>query len=424
LLGRHGEGGQSAIVMVAVLFMFTVFGFAVIDAGLAYAARRDAQSDADLIALAGAIELPDFDNDAAGAIAAEAAADLWADGNNVASSELTLTVIRDCFSADDGYYTGVQARVERTAPGFFFGTFPGVPQLTVSATATACSGAPQSASGFLPWAVETAGNCFTNEPNPADRTPILGERCDLVVGGAAGETGDIGQLALSTNPNDNCEDGNGSANVYETNIIGGGVITCEVGDSVASNTGANVGKTKSGLATRLANDGLCGTTAIPNFAAVQSQTNTFNAHPTITDLFAPDVGGVDDFFEIWRPSLNYDPSNPGDNLEQHDCDLTTGAKETSPRNVTVVIITDIAIDDGGGCTGGGGTSPHCYLVLGFARMYIEGCTTAAQGFAADCAQPGGGGSFTIHARFINAVGSTSAALGINQFGEIQTVLQN
>ena len=65
------ESGQSAILMAAILFMFAVFGFATIDVGLAFGARRDAQSDADLIALAGAIELPNFDNDAAAGAAAQ-----------------------------------------------------------------------------------------------------------------------------------------------------------------------------------------------------------------------------------------------------------------------------------------------------------------------------------------------------------------
>lgn len=422
VFGRRTEGGQSALAMVAFIFMFAVFGFAVIDVGVALGARRDAQGDADLVALAAAIELPNFDDDAAGATAATAAANSWAAANDVDLSDLTVTVIRDCFSADDGFNTGVEVRVERVPPGFFFGIFPGVPQLTVSAEATACSGAPQEASGFLPWAVETAGNCFTNEPDPADRTPILGERCDLVVGGGGGASGDIGQLSLSSDPSDGCEDGNGSAAVYQTNIINGGVISCAVGESVTSNTGVNVGATKSGLEARLVTDGICGTNAAPIFGDVVAQTNDFNAHPTITDLFAPDLGGDDDFFEIWLPGLGYDLNDPGDKLDQYDCDPATPGSQSSPRNVTVIIVNDIAIDDGSGCTGGGGGSPHCYLVLGFARMYIEGCTTAAQGFSPDCDQPGGGGTFTIHARFIKSVGGSSTALGINQFGDIQTVL--
>ena len=401
------DGGQSAIVITAFLFMFAVFGFAVIDVGVAWGARRDAQTDADLIALAGAIELINFDDDEAGRVAAKAAAEEWALANDVDvdPSQLTVTVVRDCFSQDDGYYTGVDVRVERSPPGFFFGIFPGVPQLEVSSEARACSGAPQEMSGFMPWAIETAGDCFTNEPDPADRTPILGERCDLSVGGLGGESGDVGQLALSQDPSAGCEAGIGSAAVHEDNIINGVLSSCQVGESVTSNTGVNVGKTKSGLKARLATEGACSLKAEPIFdSKVVPQTNTFDLHPTITDLPVPDLGGVDDFFEVWRPGLGYDPSEPGDKLEQYNCNPDpAGIVETSPRNVSVIIVTDIAVDDGSGCTGTSvGASPHCYLVLGFARMYIEGCTTSSAGFSAMCDQSGGGATFTIHARFVKA----------------------
>ena len=413
-------------MITAFLFMFAVFGFAVIDVGVAWGARRDAQTDVDLIALAGAIELINFDDDDAGRIAAGDAAEAWALANNVDLSHLTVTVARDCFSLDDGYYTGVDVRVERSPPGFFFGIFPGVPQLEVSSEARACSGAPQEMSGFLPWAIETAGDCFTNEPDPADRTPILGERCDLSVGGLGGASGDVGQLALSEDPSAACEAGNGSAATYETNIINGDLTTCEIGDSVTSNTGVNVGKTKSALEARLATEGACGGNAVPIFGTVQARTDTFNLHPTITDLPAPNVGGVgyvDDFFEIWQPGLGYDPNDPGDRLEQYNCNPDpAGIIETSPRNVSVVIVSDIAVDDGSGCSAVSvGASPHCYLVLGFARMYLEGCTTSA-GFSAMYDQSGGGGTFTIHARFVKAVGNNNAGLGVSQFGDIQTVL--
>jgi len=136
------------------------------------------------------------------------------------------------------------------------------------------------------------------------------------------------------------------------------------------------------------------------------------------------MGGHDDFFEIWTPGLGYDVNDPGRHLDELDCNPSTTAFETSPRNVVVVIIEEIALDNGVGCTGGGGPSPHCYEVLGFARMYIEGCTTALHGFSPMCDQPGGGGSFTIHARFVQAVGNSTASLGVSRFGDIVTMLRD
>ena len=89
-----------------------------------------------------------------------------------------------------------------------------------------------------------------------------------------------------------------------------------------------------------------------------------------------------------------------------------------------MIVEDIAIDDGVGCSGGAGATPHCYEILGFARMYIEGCTTAAAGFSAMCDQSGSGGTFTLHARFVKAVGNSTSALGVTRFGDVVTILRD
>ena len=279
-------------------------------------------------------------------------------------------------------------------------------------------------SGFLPWAIETAGDCFTNEPDPADRTPILGERCDLSVGGLGGASGDVGQLALSEDPSAACEAGNGSAATYETNIINGDLTTCEIGDSVTSNTGVNVGKTKSALEARLATEGACGGNAVPIFGTVQAaptpSTCTRRSRTCRPRTWAAWAMSTTSSKSGSRPRLR--PERPGDRLEQYNCNPDpAGIIETSPRNVSVVIVSDIAVDDGSGCSAVSvGASPHCYLVLGFARMYLEGCTTSA-GFSAMYDQSGGR-HFTIHARFVKAVGNNNAGLGVSQFGDIQTVL--
>jgi hypothetical protein len=106
----------------------------------------------------------------------------------------------------------------------------------------------------------------------------------------------------------------------------------------------------------------------------------------------------------------------------YDCDPATQLADTSPRNVLVVIVNDIAVDDGTSCNGGSGGDAHCYEVAGFARVYLEGCSTAAAGFSAFCDQGGAGGSFTIHARFVEAVGLSAGEIGPGGFGETQTVL--
>lgn len=421
------DSGAAAIILAPILVLFTAFGFVTVDVGTWYSDRRDAQGDADAIALAAAQELPSFDNDAAAVAAAQAVALEWADANDIEPSELTVEVIDTCFSVADEVHTGVRVSVTRTAPSFFAAVFPGTADPVIGTVATACSGQPVTASGFMPWAIETAGDCFTNEADPQDRSPILGQRCDLSVGGAGGSTGDVGQLALAGDENDACEGGGGGAAQYADVIVTGSPIECTVGDSVTSNSGINVGKTIEGLENRFALEGLCSVNPLIDFAEVVQQTNAFNAHPVIVDLLPPghgmDGGKVDDFFEIWRPGPGYDPADPAANLDTYDCDPATTERETSVRSAPVIIIADIGVDDGVGCFGSGvGANPHCYEVMGFARIYIEGCSTTMGGFDAKCGQNAVGSSFTVHARFVEAYGNSNGTLGLNRLGDTQTFL--
>jgi hypothetical protein len=423
---RSGEGGQMVLLIAPLAFLFVVFGVAVVDFGQWFAERRTIQAEADLIALAGALELPSFDDDAGAVVRARAAALAWAAHNGVDPTEVTIEVVDSCFAGGGGadeVHTGVRATVQRSPGSHFLGILPGATDPVIRASAVACSGTPAATSGFLPWAVERSGGCFSNEPNLEDRSPELGARCSISVGGSGGAQGDVGQLGFE--PNGLCEEGNSGANVYEANIETGVPTSCRIGDSVSSNSGVNVGKTQSGLQARLATEGACSVTALPFFATVQSDTVNFNGHPTLDDLLLPTSGnsggGVDDFFEVFRPSLGYDVSQPAANLSALDCDSNTAAAETSVRNVVVIVIDDIGVSDGTGCTGGGATS-NCYLVRGFARIYIEGCSTNA-GFDATCSQGGAGGSFTVHARMVNAFADSGGELTLNRIGGFQTYLR-
>jgi hypothetical protein len=421
------EGGQMAVMLAPMALLFIVFGLAVVDFGQWFSIKRDVQGDADAIALAGAIELPSFVDDDGAVDAAQAAALSWAAKNNVDPSDVTVEVIDTCFSSAgdvDDVHTGVRATVERVPTSYFLGLFPGAPTPTIRASAVACTGTPADQSNFLPWAVERTGDCFTDDPNPELRIPILGARCSISVGGSGSEQGDVGQLGFE--PNGDCPDGNAGADVYETNIELGVPTTCVVGDAVSSNAGVNVGKTQSGLEARLATEGACSVAAMPLFPMVQTDTLNFNLHPTLENLLLPtsgnNGGGVDDFFEVFRPSFGYDLNDPGANLSVFDCDPSTPSTiETSPRHVAVVVIDDFGTSDGVGCSGGGAQA-KCYEVRGFVDIYIEGCSTNA-GFDAKCAQGGAGGSFTVHARMVGVFAVAGGRLTLNRFGGLQTFLK-
>lgn len=426
--GTRRDGGQTAVLFIVVLFFFTVAGALVIDVGMWYSAKRAAQSDADLIALAAAQELPDFDDNLGAKAAAEAVAVDWAHANNVDPSNLTVEVIDTCFAtapATDPVYTGVRIGVVEPTDSFFLSIL-GDSVTGISASATACTGRPVEMVGFLPFAIEETSDCFMDDPLSGNRVPRLGALCELVVGGASGESGDVGQLAFDPGFG-YCSDGNGSASVYEDHIINGVLARCSIGDSVTSNTGVNVGKTRSGLEARLARESVCSMNAVPFFGDVLADTLNFNANADLEDLFAPTSGpsggGVDDFFEVWRPGADYDVNEPAAGLEAVDCDPATAEAQTSPRNVVLIVIRDIAIDDGVGCSGSDtGPSPHCYEVRSFGRMYIEGCSTSPTDFSAKCDQGGSGGSLSILGRFVESVESSYLDLGLEGFGGFQTVL--
>lgn len=134
--------GQAAIFLILFVFLFGVFGAAVVDVGFLLNARRDAQGDADNSALAGALELS-LSSDPAVQQADEARAITqaiaWTTMNGVpADASVSVAPVDTCFSASDGLATGVQVTIEREVPSFFMGLL-GVTDWSVGATAVACS---------------------------------------------------------------------------------------------------------------------------------------------------------------------------------------------------------------------------------------------------------------------------------------------
>ena len=68
-------------------------------------------------------------------------------------------------------------------------------------------------------------------------------------------------------------------------------------------------------------------------------------------------------------------------------------------------------------------STKYYEIRGFARIYIEACSTAAQGFKADC-NVNGAGTFTIHGRFIAATALSSSRIALSRHGDTLTFLKD
>ena len=369
------------IFFALMMTLMASFGALAIDVGLIVNERRDAQNDVDKAALAGAQELT-LDPGSVGTdtTAARNAARAWAASNGIDTSDpeirLDVDVVYNCFSNADAVPTGVQVTVSRPAPSMFVRVI-GLTDWEATATATACSGVPIEAGNFLPWAVSRVSDCF-NEVGGV-YVPVWGATCDIVID--SNVTGLHGELGLDRNVGAACDDGNGSANVLEDNIVYGGIANCTINvDSVVGNPGHNAGPAHDGLETRLSADGACDT----------------------------DGDYSDDFDEVFIPI-------------SAEADAAYRAFCNSVRDITLIVIHDWADPDN---LEGNNT----YLVRGFMRMYLDGCIVDHPGNGNGNGNGGGetfyplcdfngNGKFTIRATMVNAVDPT-ATLGLGaDFGE-------
>lgn len=138
---HRAESGQVVVLFVPVLLFFAVAGYMVVDVGVAFSARRQIQRTVDIMALAGAQELP---GDPAGA---RARATEWAARNGIASPPYTIEVTTDntCYNTDPlddpTKVDSITIRVVRPADRFFADVFS-TSAITVGAGAKACWGGP------------------------------------------------------------------------------------------------------------------------------------------------------------------------------------------------------------------------------------------------------------------------------------------
>ena len=423
------DRGQAVVLAAFMLFVFGLFSAISVDVGLFMVDRRDGQNDVDKAALAGALELTlNNSSAAADAAAAEAAALEWATKNGIVGSDpgvtLTINAISSCYSADDGVPTGVTVSLVRPPNAFFLGFVDRVTPVTdwnIHATATACAGRPVEMTGMLPFAIsEVNDDCFTG-PDSA-REPRLGEACELVVD--TSYQGSVGFLSIDAN-GDGCEDAGSGANELGTNVLVGIRVNCAVGDLVSSKQGASVGQILTGIQDRMLGaagglpDGECENSLSSDSNFLAGNNALFNLVGWPSDLYGVDSANpsrgdnMDDFFEVWA----YDSSaaHPAEGLQPYDCSTASGL-QTSPRNATVIIVHDYANPE---------YNANQYVVRGFARIYIEGCTRSTGAYEKDCLWSGGGSQrFTIHARFVEQVGLTSSNLGLDTtYGDVEVFLK-
>ena len=421
LAGLGAQRGQASAMIALALGMAMVVAVLTVDFGIAFAERREAQTTADLTALAGTLELPRFDltpPQTETLVTAAAIAHATANGFDPADPDTTVSVRmvwnEECYPGQgtpQTAYLGVEVSVSRFIDMPFMRALPGVADdgMNVGASALACAGTAEQVGGFVPWSLQEVGACYEDGAVAGVRTPVLGSQCTFKVG-AQQKNGPVTGALGFDNPASDCWDGSNSANDYRTNIEDGTNAPCVIGDAVGSANGNMHGPTRQGTENRLATEGACdaaffaehGGTAqgILDTSSATFVTAGYDAlagPPTAND-------GVDDFFEVWDLNPGYDPANPAKGLIPRDCDTSTpGTLDTSPRNMLVLVVHDWNVSDTVPptiCTAGS----ECYQVQGYARMYYEGCTHAnappytVERIVADCEATPGGGDHNVHAR--------------------------
>ncbi|MEE8337303.1 MAG: hypothetical protein V3R95_04520 [Dehalococcoidia bacterium] len=437
--------GQIAISFMLMAGVAGLAGVLTLDVGFWLAERREAQGDADAIALAAAFELPVFNEDLASGNQSEAAgfaiaaAEDWARANGVRlggsdsytdpDSELALEVVWNdgCFAGStpaQTAYVGVTATVTRQAPSVFLRMLKGIGDLDaltrVSVAATACTGVPVEAVDFVPWVMSMGGDCFD-----AGGDPLYGQRCILVDDVQGAGSANIGQISIDPDETACPADGNNSASQYEDNIAAGVNFICGVGDSLSSSPGLSPQSTLDGIKARLAAFGT-GEPCDAAFTAGQPLLDAGAAAFAAAGLAAlPAQGvddGIDDFFENWALPVGYDAAEPAADLELLDCDPGAGGVQSGPRNIPVFLIADLGSSDSAGCSNPGN---NCYLIQGVAAIYLEACSsdgglTVARDF--DCDPPFG--HLQIYGRLVSVIGNTALKLGFSEFGDWQTFLKD
>lgn len=353
------ERGQMLIVFALVILPISMVLAAVaVDASVWQSERRGAQKDADLAALAGALELAKPDaGDAAGAARASLTAnDEAGNGGSKAANVKNLIVDNSCFPGDNKN-DAVTVDVNHSSQTFFSSIFGLKVAPDVGAHAKACAGAAESPQGIVPIETDLTGPCFG-----VGGVPNIAQPCPLDFGAQHGNPRGILDLQA---PGDYCSDASGSGSLEDL-ITTGASGTCLTNsqdacdptkngpwyDCVAVQNG-NPTKVARGFEARIAKEGACDT----------------------------NHDGVEQFDEV--VTLAFDsPDNSKDVYEPRDCDPSTDGVQMSPRLITIIVLQSPPTS---GNTG--------YPIYAFAGIYVEGCNddpTSDADLDVKCTTPGGG----------------------------------
>ena len=340
----RGQRGQTLIFFAGMFTVIAIVGAIVVDFGIWFSERRGAQTDSDLISLAGAYEL--LTNGSAYAevdVATQQSAvangiDPVGDLQNLAVRSLEFpdgyeTDPDYCHTATDtgGRLNAVVLDVTHDSRALFADIF-GVGSPDIGAHACARAGSLRSTSGLLPWSVPRfTSECF--EWNGETFVPQFGQECIFRIDNSS----QVGAIRLGPDEGDDCSGpGSGGANVYRENIREGSPAVCEIGEMIDTEPGLEPNPTKMALADLLANEGECD--ALNSVSLNQA---------------SPD--GLDDFVESFVPA--------SDLILGPEATFVAAGCET-PRTISIVIVDEFD-----------GTGFDSVPIVGFASFFLEACET-------------------------------------------------
>ena len=336
----QSERGQMLIVFALVILPISLVLSAVaVDTSVWQSERRGAQKDADLAALAGALELAAPAGTSAKADTAARASlasnDEEGNGGSKAGNIKDLIVDDSCFP--DGKLDAVTVNLNHKSQTFFSSIFGMKVAPDIGAHAKACSGATQSPQGLVPIETDLTGPCFG-----VGGIPRITQPCPLDFGAQGSNPRGILDLQAS---GDYCSQASGSGSLEDL-ILNGATGTCLINSQDSCNPNKNGpwydcvavqdgNPTKVGRAfrDRIAREGACDT----------------------------DGDGVEEFNEV--VTLAFDSADDSKDIyEPRDCDPNTDGVQMSPRLITIIVLKDPPTS---GNTG--------YPIYAFAGIYVEGC---------------------------------------------------
>jgi hypothetical protein len=281
-LRANAQSDRGSVLISTALLLVVMLGFAAlaIDVGFFAHSRREAQNDADAMALAGVSQLPDED------AAADIAMD-WGDKNNVEVSEvvsISFGITCEGVSVPDT----ITVRLARPQPTFLAGVL-GVSSVNLNVCATARIGNAAAGTNLMPFGFHEIDPYPSADPNPEDvcyfyatggmtENPNLwNETCVIKIPSPseAWTSGHSGPVRLdeggpSSNYDGACSPDSSGSSSYEQNIEEGSECAYGVGDEITPKPGGMTGPTCSAMADRLAgnSDTLADVFGTPNDAGV------------------------------------------------------------------------------------------------------------------------------------------------------------